>query len=127
MEMHELSKTDFELIEKGLNALPRPGACRENQGPTRHVHRCVHRMAENRRQGCLKISVHDRHGEGETSGPLVAIASSTYRQPCRTEVPGIRSFQIDIVSSISKYLRHLQLDRDAKEHFARCMLDYFPR
>jgi hypothetical protein len=39
----------------------------------------------------------------------------------------LRNFHSDIVSSISKYLRHLQSDRDAKERFARCMLDYFPR
>jgi hypothetical protein len=45
---------------------------------------------------------------------------------CRIKV-SVRNFHSDIVSSISKYLRHLQLDRDAKEHFARCMLDYFPR
>jgi hypothetical protein len=45
---------------------------------------------------------------------------------CRIKV-SVRNFQIDIVSSISKYLRHLQSDRDAKERFARCMLDYFPR
>lgn len=45
---------------------------------------------------------------------------------CRIKV-SVRSFQIDIVRSIPAYLRHLQLDRDAKEHFARCMLDYFPR
>jgi hypothetical protein len=45
---------------------------------------------------------------------------------CKIKV-SVPSFQIDIVSSISKYLRHLQSDRDAKERFARCMLDYFPR
>jgi hypothetical protein len=45
---------------------------------------------------------------------------------CRIKI-SVRNFHSDMVSSISKYLRHLQLDRDAKEHFARCMLDYFPR
>jgi hypothetical protein len=45
---------------------------------------------------------------------------------CRIKV-SVRNFHSDIVSSISKYLRHLQSGRDAKERFARCMLDYFPR
>jgi hypothetical protein len=45
---------------------------------------------------------------------------------CLIEV-SIGSFKIDIVSSISRYLRHLQSDRNAREHFARCMIDYFPR
>ncbi len=44
---------------------------------------------------------------------------------CRIKV-SIRSFQIDIVRSISGYLRHLQLDRKAREHFAKCMIEYFP-
>jgi hypothetical protein len=39
----------------------------------------------------------------------------------------VGSFKIDIVSSISRYLRHLQSDRDTREHFAKCMIDYFPR
>jgi hypothetical protein len=45
---------------------------------------------------------------------------------CRIEV-SVRNFHSDIVSSISKYLRHLQKDPNAREHFARCMLEYFPR
>jgi hypothetical protein len=45
---------------------------------------------------------------------------------CKIKV-SVPAFQIDIVSSISKYLRHLQSDRDAKEHFVRCMIKYFPR
>jgi hypothetical protein len=39
----------------------------------------------------------------------------------------VGSFKIDIVKSISGYLRHLQSNRNAKEHFAKCMIDYFPR
>jgi hypothetical protein len=45
---------------------------------------------------------------------------------CRIKV-SVRNFQIDVVSSISKYLRHLRSDPAVQEHFARCMLDYFPR
>ena len=45
---------------------------------------------------------------------------------CRIEI-SVRNFHIDIVSSISKYLRHLQEDHTAQNHFARCMIDYFPR
>jgi hypothetical protein len=45
---------------------------------------------------------------------------------CRIKV-SVRNFQIDIVSSISKYLRHLRSDPTVQEHFAGCMLDYFPR
>ncbi len=44
---------------------------------------------------------------------------------CRIKV-SVRNFQIDIVSSISKYLRHLQSDPTAQEHFSKCMIDYFP-
>jgi hypothetical protein len=39
----------------------------------------------------------------------------------------VRSFQMDIAGSISGYLRHLQLDHSAREHFAKCMIEYFPR
>ena len=45
---------------------------------------------------------------------------------CRIEV-SVRNFHSDIVNSISKYLRHLQKDRAAQDHFARCMIEYFPR
>jgi hypothetical protein len=45
---------------------------------------------------------------------------------CRIEV-SVRNFHSDIVSSISKYLCHLQSDRTAQAHFAKCMIDYFPR
>jgi hypothetical protein len=41
----------------------------------------------------------------------------------------VRSFQIDIVKSIygrSGYLRNLKSDQKAREHFARCMVLYFP-
>ncbi len=45
---------------------------------------------------------------------------------CRIVI-SVRNFHRDIVSSVSKYLRHLRSDRIAVEHFARCMNDYFPR
>jgi hypothetical protein len=45
---------------------------------------------------------------------------------CQIKV-GVRNFHSDIVSSISKYLRHLKSDRNARERFARCMIEYFPR
>jgi hypothetical protein len=45
---------------------------------------------------------------------------------CRIKV-SIRSLQIDIVRSVSKYLRHLQSDRHARENFTKYMIDYFPR
>jgi hypothetical protein len=44
---------------------------------------------------------------------------------CRIRV-SIRSLEIDIVGSIYGYLRHLQSDLQAREHFADCMRDYFP-
>jgi len=47
---------------------------------------------------------------------------------CRIEV-SVRSLQIDIVGSIygpSRYLRHLETSRMARERFTGCMLDYFP-
>ncbi len=47
---------------------------------------------------------------------------------CRIKV-SVRSFQSDIVGSIygrSGNLCHLQSDRMAREHFAKCMNDYFP-
>jgi hypothetical protein len=45
---------------------------------------------------------------------------------CKIKV-SIPSFQIDIVKSVSRYLEHLHSDQNAKEHFAKCMIDYFPR
>ena len=45
---------------------------------------------------------------------------------CKIKV-SIPSFQVDIVKSVSRYLEHLQSDRTAQEHFAKCMIDYFPR
>jgi hypothetical protein len=45
---------------------------------------------------------------------------------CRIEV-SVRSLEIDIVGSIDAYLRHLQSDRVARECFAKCMREYFPR
>ena|SRR5437763_417737 len=57
MDKHELSKTDFDLIEKGLNALlnsgPDPALAEKNQGPAQHVHGRVYRMVGDRRRGCL--------------------------------------------------------------------------
>jgi hypothetical protein len=48
---------------------------------------------------------------------------------CRIEVR-VGSLAIDIVNSIygqSGYLKHLQSDRKAREDFAKCMRNYFPR
>ncbi len=45
---------------------------------------------------------------------------------CRARV-SIRSLQIDITESSSKYLRHLQKDQAAQEHFAACMREYYPQ
>jgi hypothetical protein len=44
---------------------------------------------------------------------------------CRIEVR-VGSFAKDIIQSIDKYLQHLQSDQLAREHFAKCMRDYFP-
>jgi hypothetical protein len=47
---------------------------------------------------------------------------------CRIVV-NVRRFHIDIAKSIygaSGYLRHLELDTLAREHFAKCMVSYFP-
>jgi hypothetical protein len=45
---------------------------------------------------------------------------------CRIEV-SVASLAKDIVGSIDGYLRHLESDRVAREHFAKCMKDYFPQ
>jgi hypothetical protein len=48
---------------------------------------------------------------------------------CRIEV-SVRSFQSDVVRSIhgpSGYLQHLKSDQEARAHFAKCMIEYFPR
>jgi hypothetical protein len=45
---------------------------------------------------------------------------------CRIEV-SVGSLAKDIVGSIDRYLQHLQSDRLAGEHFAKCMRDYFPQ
>jgi len=44
---------------------------------------------------------------------------------CRIEV-SVANLAKDIVGSIDRYLQHLQSDRVAREHFAKCMKDYFP-
>ena len=44
---------------------------------------------------------------------------------CRIEV-SVASLAKDIVGSIDRYFQHLQSDRVAREHFAKCMKDYFP-
>jgi hypothetical protein len=47
---------------------------------------------------------------------------------CRVKI-SVRRLQIDVVKSIygrSGYLHNLQFDRKAREHFARCMVLYFP-
>ena len=44
---------------------------------------------------------------------------------CRIEVR-VGGLAKDIVGSIDKYVQHLQSDRLAREHFAKCMRDYFP-
>jgi hypothetical protein len=47
---------------------------------------------------------------------------------CRVKI-SVRRLQVDIVKSIygrSGYLRNLQLDRQARERFAQCMILYFP-
>jgi len=59
--------------------------------------------------------------------PLFLTTVTPWRVSYNCEIKvSVPSFQIDIVRSISRYLGHLQSDRDAKEHFAKCMVEYFP-
>jgi hypothetical protein len=41
-------------------------------------------------------------------------------------VISIRSFASDIIKSVPKYLRHLEKDKTARNHFNDCMNTYFP-
>jgi hypothetical protein len=45
---------------------------------------------------------------------------------CRARI-SVRSLQIDIIKSSKGYLRHLEKDHTAQEHFAACMREYYPQ
>jgi hypothetical protein len=49
-----------------------------------------------------------------------------YHYDHRAFVP-LRSLATDIRKSVPRYLRHLKIDKGARDRFKRCMKDFFPR